>query len=138
MISSSYVLYKIWKGSKSAFAYVLMAFTLLDGAQFFFTYFIFAYSQSLQIGDQKVQALNPYAYLTAYYAFYLVSLQPWFFGIKYLESAMCCSLIQPCISPRLVKIIGWVVTIVYTSAMVILWTIVMSTFPGFVNNDSFD
>jgi hypothetical protein len=35
MSASAYVIYKVYKGSKSQFAYVLMAFTFLDGAQNF-------------------------------------------------------------------------------------------------------
>ncbi len=35
MSASVFVIYKIYKGSKSQFAYVLMAFTFLDGAQNF-------------------------------------------------------------------------------------------------------
>jgi hypothetical protein len=41
MISASaYVIYKVYKGSKSQFAYVLMAFTFLDVAQNFAIFFI--------------------------------------------------------------------------------------------------
>jgi hypothetical protein len=43
MISASaYVIYKVYKGSKSQFAYVLMAFTFLDGAQNFAQFLISA------------------------------------------------------------------------------------------------
>jgi hypothetical protein len=40
MIAGSYVIKKIWEGSKSAFAYTLMGFTILDGAQYFADFFI--------------------------------------------------------------------------------------------------
>ena len=43
MSASAYVIYKVYKGSKSQFAYVLMAFTFLDGAQNFAFFFIFVY-----------------------------------------------------------------------------------------------
>ncbi len=36
---ASFVSYKIYKGSKSIFAYVLMFFTFLDGAQFLLIFF---------------------------------------------------------------------------------------------------
>ncbi len=32
MSASAFVIFKVYKGSKSQFAYVLMAFTFLDGA----------------------------------------------------------------------------------------------------------
>ncbi len=41
MSASAYVIYKVYKGSKSQFAYVLMAFTFLDGAQNFVFFFIY-------------------------------------------------------------------------------------------------
>lgn len=47
MIASSYVLYKIYKGSKSSFAYALMGFALLDGAANFSDYFIFAFRHQI-------------------------------------------------------------------------------------------
>ncbi len=40
MSASAYVIYKVYKGSKSQFAYVLMAFTFVDGAQNFASFFI--------------------------------------------------------------------------------------------------
>jgi hypothetical protein len=39
----SYCVYKIYQGSKSGFAYTLMAFTLLDGAQFVAKFFIYTF-----------------------------------------------------------------------------------------------
>ena len=40
MSASAYVIYKVYKGSKSQFAYCLVAFTFLDGAQNFASLFI--------------------------------------------------------------------------------------------------
>jgi hypothetical protein len=40
MSASAYVIFKVYRGSKSQFAYLLMAFTFLDGAQNFATFFI--------------------------------------------------------------------------------------------------
>jgi hypothetical protein len=87
MSASANVIYKVYKGSQSQFAYVLMAFTFLDGAQNFANFFIYV------IGHP----VNIYAKQTKKYCFYLVSLQSWIFGMKYLESAMLCSLSPPCI-----------------------------------------
>ncbi len=43
MIASAYVIYKIYQGSKSVFAYTLMGFALLDGVVNFSDYFIFTF-----------------------------------------------------------------------------------------------
>ncbi len=97
MSASTYVIYKVYKGSKSQFAYVLMAFTFLDGAQNFATCFIYVYRHPIHVVDQTFYCANMYAAETTTYCFYLVSLQSWIFGMKYLESAMLCSLTHPCV-----------------------------------------
>ncbi len=51
MSASAYVIYKVYKGSKSQFANVLMAFTFVDGAQNFATFFISAYRHQILVGD---------------------------------------------------------------------------------------
>ena len=58
--------------------------------------------------------------------------------MKYLESAMFCSLAKPCISPRKVIKIKWIGITVYVLAMVIILISELATFPGYVNNDSLD
>jgi hypothetical protein len=50
MSASTYVIYKIYKGSKSQFAYVLMAFTFLDGALNFAFFFIYVYRHPVLVG----------------------------------------------------------------------------------------
>ncbi len=97
MSASAYVIYKVYKGSKSQFAYVLMAFTFVDGAQDFATFFIFAYRHPILVGDKVYHTANFYANQTVFYCFLMVSLQSWIFGMKYLESAMLCSLTPPCV-----------------------------------------
>jgi hypothetical protein len=52
MIASSYVIYKIYQGSKSTFAYALMGFALLEGGVNFSDYFIFIFRQQI-IADGK-------------------------------------------------------------------------------------
>ncbi len=51
MSVSACVNYKVYKGSKSQFAYFLMAFTFLDGAQNFATFVISVYRHPILIGD---------------------------------------------------------------------------------------
>ncbi len=50
MSASAYVICKVYKGSKSQFAYVLMAFTFLDGAQNFASFFILVYRHPVLFG----------------------------------------------------------------------------------------
>lgn len=44
IFTSCYSIEKIWQGSKSTFAYALLAFTMLDGVQNFSTFFIYQFS----------------------------------------------------------------------------------------------
>ncbi len=97
MSASAYVIYKVYKGSKSQFAYVLMAFTFLDGAQNFAYFFISIDRHLVLFGDQTLYVVNIYASQTINCCFLMVSLQTWIFGMKYLESAMLCSLSPPCV-----------------------------------------
>ncbi len=76
MISvSPFVIYKVYRGSKSNFAYILMAFTLLSGAQNFSSFFISKFRHPVYVDDQKYNIANFYANQTVNYCFYLVSLQ---------------------------------------------------------------
>ncbi len=43
MSASAYVIYKVYKGSKSQFGYVLMTFTFLDGTQVFASFFVYVF-----------------------------------------------------------------------------------------------
>jgi hypothetical protein len=52
MCASAYVFYRIFKGSKSTFAYVLMAFTFLDGAQNFAFFFIALFRHPVYVSGQ--------------------------------------------------------------------------------------
>ena len=81
---------------------------------------------------------NFYAFQTANFCYYLVSLQSWVFGMKYLESSMLNSLTSACITPHSVRIINWTVIIIYVAVMVAMYIWSMVTFPGSVNNDSLD
>jgi hypothetical protein len=52
MSASACVIYKIYKGSKSHFAYALMAFTFLDGAQNVAYFFTCLYVHPINVGHQ--------------------------------------------------------------------------------------
>ncbi len=137
MSASTYVIYKVYKGSKSQFAYVLMAFTFLDGAENFASFFISKYRHPILVGDLTFHCINIYANQTETYCYYMVSLQSWIFGMKYLESAMLSSLTPPCIPSFKVKYINCTGILIYTIVMLAMFILSLITFPGYVNNDSF-
>jgi hypothetical protein len=62
--AGSFCIYKIYRGSKSGFAYTLMAFTLLDGVQFIAQFLTNTFPQTISIGDNKQFVVNEYAFLT--------------------------------------------------------------------------
>ncbi len=62
MSESTYVIFKVYKGSKSHFVYALMAFTFIDGSQNFAFFFIYFYLQPIQVDGQTIYALNMYAF----------------------------------------------------------------------------
>lgn len=138
MSCSLYLYYKIYTGSKSTFAFVLMGFTFLDGAQNFAIFFVTAFMHPIYVNGHPYFSASQYALLTLNNCFYLMSLQSWIFGMKYLESAFTCCLTPPCISPLSVRILKWLGIFIYTTAIVVMWICEMATFPGYVNNNSFD
>lgn len=138
MSVSTYVLRKICNGSKSKFAYALMAFTFIMGATNLSLFFISKFRFSYIVAGQTRYSENFYAFQTANYCYYLVTLQSWVFGMKYLESSMFSSLTPACITTHSVRIINCTVIIIYVAVMVAMYIWSMVTFPGSVNNDSLD
>ncbi len=138
IIASSYSMLKVWQGSKSPFAYTLITFIILEAAQDFASFFIWTFAKPIYFGGQTLHSVNMYAYQTSKYCFLLVSLQSWFFGMKYWESATNCSLTPSLIGDVTIRIIKWTGAIIYTSVMVAMWIWSILTFPGYVNNDSLE
>ena len=97
MLAGAFSIRKIWQGSKSAFAYALLAFIFLEGFKFFIRFFIPIIRHLIIVEGETHYAVNFYAYETAGFCDYIVSLQKWIFAFKYLESAIFCSLKHPCI-----------------------------------------
>jgi hypothetical protein len=50
MFASSYVIIKIYQTSKSTFAYLLMAFTFLNGASNFALFFVLVFRHPISVG----------------------------------------------------------------------------------------
>jgi hypothetical protein len=60
------VCYKVYKGSKSHFAYILMLFTFIDGAQYFGWFFIIFYPEPIIVEGRTV------AYREKYYPYIII------------------------------------------------------------------
>lgn len=68
-----------------------MAFTILDGAQFFATFFVNLFRHRLYVDGHYIYAANFYANQTLIFCYYFMPLQTWIFAMNYLESAMIFS-----------------------------------------------
>ncbi len=83
-LASSLTFIKLYQGSKSNFAYLLTAFVFANALSRLAT-FIYNF-----LPNEILNLPNGYAILTNYYFNWLLSLQPWIFGIKYLWSGVLC------------------------------------------------
>jgi hypothetical protein len=128
--ASTLTMWKIYKGSKSNFAYLLVAFTLADVICRLTT---FIYSQ---YPNESVKLPNYYVMITNFYFFNLLSFQSWTFAIKYLWSGKLSSLESNCLSLNCVKWIGWTAGLCYAILMITCWCILMATFPGYTDTKS--
>ena len=119
-----YVFYKIYTGSKSMFANLLMGFTIGLGLQNAATFVIFMFPTEYRTPDNFALP-NFYAIATCIFFFFLLSLQTWIFGMKYLESAIICSLTQPLLSINTVRNLNWFVISVYTLFMLSFYVFII-------------
>jgi hypothetical protein len=62
MLAAPYVIYKAYLGSKSVFAYVLMAFTLIEGISNFASFFISAFRHPMYANGKIHHFYNMYAW----------------------------------------------------------------------------
>ncbi len=123
--ASTFTLNKLYQGSKSNFAYLIITFTLANGICRLAYFFLYLYP------NQKVQLPNGYATTINDYFFWLLSLQSWIFGIKYLWSGILCSDESTCLFLDCVKWLGWTGSLCYVIFMITCWCIAMATFPGY-------
>lgn len=133
---SVFVLLKIFKGSKSNFAYILIIFTLIDGVQKCAVYFVLAYRRQIYNNGQIIYVVNYYAFSATVYVATFVSLQLWIFAFQYLESASTLSLTTSYCSNRIIRIVFWVGVCVYTIVLLVTWIWKIVTFPGYQQSDS--
>ncbi len=115
-----------------------MVFTFFDGAQNIASFFIQVYVHPVIVDGQTLPGVNIYANQSVSYCYYFLSLQSWIFSMKYLESAMFCSLTPPCVTSPKVRYINWAGIFIYTLVMLAMWGWCLITCPGYVYNDSLD
>jgi hypothetical protein len=124
--ASLFTFKKLYQGSKSDFAYLLTAFTIANA---FCRLSVFIESIFTK---EEVPLPNGYAYITNYYLNYLLSLQPWIFGMKYFWSGVLCSEVTY-VSPDCIKYFGWTGGLFYVIFMIISWCLLLVTFPGWTD-----
>jgi hypothetical protein len=80
---------------------------------------------------------NANSILTVDYTYYLLSIQSWIFAIKYLESALNCSLSTRCLTQRVINVSLWTGIGIYFTSHTVCFIFLIVTFPGYVNDNSF-
>jgi len=78
---------------------------------------------------------NEYVFLTMIYIQYVASVQVWIFAVRYLESAIKCSLTPTKLTVTGVKYIGYFVGSVYLIAMTVILGGELITYPGVIGAD---
>ena len=132
-------MYKIYNGSKSTFAYVLLIFTFgygLDYTLVFLEQSVMA--KSIQINGLTQVYANFYILETVDFFYFLLSLQCWIFALKYLESAVNCSFTTTCLTNDFVNYTLWAGIGIYLASHTTCYVWDIVTCPGLVNNGSFD
>jgi hypothetical protein len=85
--------------------------------------------------DRTYYERNEYVFLTMIYLQYVASVQVWIFAVRYLESAIKCSLTPTKLSVAGVKYIGYSVGSVYLIAMTVIQGWELITYPGVIGAD---
>ena len=80
---------------------------------------------------ERTGTYTEYGYLIVNYLVILMcSLQSWIFCMKYLDSALICSLTKPCVSQKFIKNSLWIGIFSQIVALTVLWLVLMITYPG--------
>ena len=76
---------------------------------------------------------NGYALISVGSIDYLVSLQAWIFGVKYMYSAYQFSQTLTYFTLNNIQCKGWSGGLSYSASMIVCWCLTMSTFPGYLS-----
>ena len=131
IISASIVIYRIYNKSKNTFAYALMGLTLTIGVSNFGDAFCDAFRNEVKLADRVHHFESEYTKDTFNFLYYIsTGLQGWIFAMRYLQSAVECSLIQTCLTSSCIKYTGLGVGFGYTIVTFALILSIMITFPS--------
>lgn len=136
IVAALAVIYKIYRGSKNKFAYVLMSFTVLLGACNVCFAFIEAFRKCVPLPDRTHCFYNFYANETFIYLEMLCALQGWVFAVRYWLSATISSLSGSWFTSDCIKVIGWLLAVLYITAQTIILVWHDITFPGFIDSNN--
>ncbi len=103
----------IYKGSKSKFAYIQLAFAFGFGLHFLSVAVYNYFPVKVTISDKNYFLPNFYAFWSASAFYFLLSLQQWLFSMKYLQIAFIVQC-KPKLTDQHLKFIKWTVICIYS------------------------
>jgi hypothetical protein len=133
LISFVVVWIKIYKTSKSKFAYTLIVFTcgysLCNILQFFINAFPMLVKTNYYYPYEWPACINVQFNCGVVYLSYLLALQGWIFAVKYVECAIMFRS-NPIITVQRLKIVFWAVTACYISLLSVSAITFYVSYPG--------
>ena len=126
--------FRIYRGSKSQFAYLLLLFTFCYGL---YRLGWFILNIVYQKNPENKSRSLVYSSITISYFFLLLSLQQWIFSMKYILSATEFSFTPTCASPRFIKIMDLTGVIFIALFTLICYIIAMIRFYRFDDFENF-
>ena len=126
------VINRIHSKSKNKFAYTLISFTLIIGVSNILSAVNEAFRNEVSLHGEKQYFTNEYAFILLNSVYWLsTGLQGWIFSMRYLRSAVQCSLHQTLFSLKGVENTGTIVAVVYVICISFLTGWIIVSFPGF-------
>jgi hypothetical protein len=132
-----FCIFKIRRGSKSTFAYILVLFSMYQGTQDVIRFFVESLrTKYVDPEGQTIYILNFRwtVILNAWYQY--LAVQTWIFALKYLESSVRMSINKPLCTPKCIQVTLWagIAIVTITTWGTMIWN--LATFPGQINDDS--
>ena len=90
LTASLIVIFKIYRGSKHRFAYILMSFTAILGFAYIGLAFNEAFRKKLILANKTYYAESYYTLQILGFLLNVAGIQGWIFAIRYLTSAIKC------------------------------------------------
>ena len=122
ILAAAIVIHRTYHQSKNTFAYILMGLTIMIGVSQIGWAITDSFREEVTIPGGVVD-YNQSQYSNSFlcYLYYLLTaLQGWYFAMRYLKSAVECSLQKTCLNPECIKYTGWGVGIAYAASISIV------------------